>query len=126
MAHAVPVSQKPRKTRHKTPPKPTVQLSRRQSPIQRFLIVAGISVLVVSLALLTVTSYERKEQRAENQAEVVEKPTTTLLEPFGGVPCPDPAGTSARRDTFRRQARRHVSSSAAPTRRVSPPMSGPS
>jgi cyclophilin family peptidyl-prolyl cis-trans isomerase len=94
----MPVSQKPRKTRHRTPPKKVTR--KKQSPIVRFGITAAISAIALSLGLLTVFSTQRQQQAKENKAAPKEdKVTTTLLDPEGGVPCPRPDG-EARRNSF--------------------------
>jgi cyclophilin family peptidyl-prolyl cis-trans isomerase len=95
----VPVSQKPRKTRHRTPPAATRQ--RRASPAKRFFVTVAISFVAVGLALLTVFSSQRQKQNADkdNPAVKAASTTSTVLDPVGGVHCPLPEG-EARRDQF--------------------------
>ncbi|HZN14262.1 MAG TPA: peptidylprolyl isomerase [Acidimicrobiales bacterium] len=95
----MPVSEKPRKSRHRTPPKATTR--RRESPLQRFFKILGISVVAVSLALVAVFSLQRKQQAAEQNDPNVraQQTTSTVLEPPGGIQCPLPEG-QPRRDAF--------------------------
>src|SRR5262249_5298754 len=89
----MPVSQKPRKSRHKTPP--AINRGRkRQSGLRRVIYTIVVSVVVGSMALLTVFSYQRAEQRQENASPTTnpQATTTTVLDPVGGIPCPRPEG----------------------------------
>ena len=95
----MPVSQKPRKSRNRTPPAGTRQP--RKSPVRRFVAAAAIGALAVGLALLTVFSPER-QQKAEQQKNPEAQPeqtTSTALDPAGGLRCPQPEGEN-RRDAF--------------------------
>jgi cyclophilin family peptidyl-prolyl cis-trans isomerase len=97
----VPVSQKPRKTRHRTPPKDLTQRKPKSSPIKRFAVIIGLGILVFSIGLLSVFSPERQQQAAEqnNPNAQSDATTTTVLEPTGGIRCPETSG-EARRDAF--------------------------
>jgi cyclophilin family peptidyl-prolyl cis-trans isomerase len=91
----VPVSQKPRKQRHRTPPATS---RRRERPLfQRIVFTTGMGILVVGLALLTVSSVFRKQEAVKQQdPDNNEQTTTTELDPIGGVPCPLPEGQERR------------------------------
>ena len=90
----MPVSQKPRKQRHRTPPKATRRP--RQSPVKRFFITVAISAVALGIGLLTVFSSQRQEQNQAQKTSPTEHATTTLLDPAGGVPCPKPDGEGKR------------------------------
>jgi cyclophilin family peptidyl-prolyl cis-trans isomerase len=69
--------------------------------VKRLVVTAAISVVSLSLALLSVFSFQRRQQAAEKDRPAArsEQTTTTLLEPEGGVHCPLPEG-EPRRDAF--------------------------
>jgi cyclophilin family peptidyl-prolyl cis-trans isomerase len=95
----VPVSQKPRKKRAQTPPASSRRSGR--SGMQRAMVAGLMGVLALGLALLTIFSLQRNEKAAtKQQGDPAAKPTTTALDPTGGVPCPDKDGASDKRDTF--------------------------
>jgi cyclophilin family peptidyl-prolyl cis-trans isomerase len=93
----MPVSQKPRKPRHRTPPASSRRP--RRSGGKRLAVTMAISAVALGLGLLTVFSSQRQQQATEKRASPVEETTTTLLDPEGGVPCPKPDG-ELRRNQF--------------------------
>lgn len=97
----MPVSQKPRKSRHRTPPATTRRPARRRG--QRIFTAGLIGALAVGLALLTVFSPERKQRAAEQNdpaaQQAASQTTTTLLDPPGGLRCPQSEG-EPRRNAF--------------------------
>ena len=95
----MPVSQKPRKSRHRTPPKELTQRRPKSSPLKRLLVIIGLGILVFSIALLSVFSPERQQQANEQKNPAAEQTTSTALEPSGGIRCPEASG-EARRDAF--------------------------
>ncbi|MBA3654046.1 MAG: peptidylprolyl isomerase [Actinobacteria bacterium] len=92
----MPVSQKPRKRRHRTPP--AAKTRPRQTRFRRFVTGGLFGVLAVGLALLAVTSPERRQRAAEQKdpEHRSAQTTTTALEPEGGLGCPRPQGESRR------------------------------
>lgn len=90
----MPVSQKPRKRRHRTPPKAT-RRPQRSGP-RRILITMAISAVALGLGLLTVFSTQRQQQNTEQKTSPTENSTTTLLDPGNGVPCPKAEGEPKR------------------------------
>lgn len=95
----MPVSDKPRKRRHKTPP--AASRRPRQSGVRRLVATVAISFVAVGLALLTVFSSQRRQQQVDQASPTTnpERTTTTALEPSGGLVCPKPEGQD-RRNSF--------------------------
>ena len=96
----MPVSQKPRKSRNRTPP--AAARRRRRGGGSRIVLAALIGMLSVGVGLLAVFSPARKQQAAEqkNPGTVApDRTTTTALEPPGGLGCPRSEG-EPRRDDF--------------------------
>lgn len=90
----MPVSQKPRKQRHRTPPKKATRP--QQSAFRRILVAMGIAVVAFAVALLAVFSPQRQKQNQAEKTSPTLEVTTTLLDPAGGVPCPKAEGEGKR------------------------------